>query len=66
MQEENVPKKSRRPKMKFGLTWLLVIPVSLGVIVTYYIPVAGGTLPLSFSKIYLPRSLIVPDFREAL
>ena len=35
------PRKiSHRPKLKFGLTWLVLIPV----IVTYYIPVAGGTL----------------------
>jgi Lon-like protease len=49
MQQEipaivNIPKTRGYPKMKFGLTWLIIIPVSLWAIVTYYLPVSGGTL----------------------
>jgi PDZ domain-containing protein len=32
------------PKIKFGLTWLIVIPGSIWALVTYYLPVFGGTL----------------------
>jgi len=41
---ENAPKRTGYPKLKFGLTWLIVIPGSLWTIVTYYLPVSGGTL----------------------
>ena len=32
------------PKFKFGLTWLIVIPGGVWAIMTYYLPVFGGTL----------------------
>jgi Lon-like protease len=33
-----------QPKIKFGFTWLVIIPGSLWVLITYYLPLFGGTL----------------------
>ena len=41
---ENIPKTKNRPKIKFGFTWFIIIPGSLWAIVTYYLPLFGGTL----------------------
>jgi PDZ domain-containing protein len=49
MQEKNtvvneLPGTEQYPEIRFGFTWLIMIPSSIWVLVTYYLPVSGGTL----------------------
>ena len=44
MPADNVRNSKSIPKIKFGLTWVIIVPGAIWAITTYYLPVFGGTL----------------------
>ena len=45
------------PKFKFGLTWLIVIPGISWALITYFLPLVGGTLNQTESRLTTPISI---------
>lgn len=54
------PAKSRYfPKSKFGLTWLIVIPGIPWALITYFLPLIGGTLNQTEARLTTPISIVL-------
>lgn len=47
------------PKFKFGLTWLIVIPGIPWALITYFLPLMGGTLNQTESRLTTPISIVL-------
>ena len=50
------------PKIKFSLSWLIVVPAGLWVLITYYLPVMGGTLNQLESQLVTPIVILLIGF----
>ena len=55
---ENASSK-RSPKFKPGLTWLIVIPGSLWALISYFLPLMGGTLNQTEARLTTPISIVL-------
>lgn len=44
MSVDNVQTSKSLPKIKFGMTWVVIVPAAIWAVTTYYLPVFGGTL----------------------
>jgi PDZ domain-containing protein len=54
------PAKSRYfPKFKFGLTWLIVIPGIPWALITYLLPLIGGTLNQTEARLTTPIGIVL-------
>jgi Lon-like protease len=47
------------PKFKFGLTWLIVIPGIPWALITYFLPLMGGTLNQTETRLTTPISIVL-------
>jgi PDZ domain-containing protein len=47
------------PKFKFGLTWLIVIPGVPWALITYFLPLMGGTLNQAEANLTTPISIVL-------
>src|SRR5258708_28782936 len=63
MQKSGTDSARRRyPKISFGLSWIAIIPGSIWIIETYYLPVFGGKLNPEQSLLAAPVILLFVAF----